>query len=118
ARVADVLVGLTAAKDERLRLAAIDALGTLGAPSAGPALLKLVDDPSAAVRLRAAIALGRAGGADVLGPTLARLGGASVDRLAVVLASSGLLERHGDASSVERAGALATTLGAERDLLL
>lgn len=118
ARVADVLVGLTAAKDDRLRLAAIDALGTLGAPSAGPALLKLVDDPSAPVRLRAAIALGRAGGADVLGPTLTRLGGASVDRLAVVLAASGLLERHGDAASVERAGALAATLGAERDLLL
>ncbi len=118
ARVAPVLIGLTGAKDERLRLAAIDALGTLGAPAAGKALLGLLDDPSAVVRLRAAIAVGRSGGADVMGEAIARFHAAQVDRLAVVLAVSGLLERHGDAIAIKASADALATLGAERDLLL
>jgi len=117
-RVAKVLAGLTAAKDEKLRLAAIDALGTLAAPEGGPALVALLDDNSAAVRLRAAIALGRAGGADVVQATITRLGAAQADRLAVALALNGILERHGAPGSIATARDAATTAGTERDLLL
>jgi HEAT repeat protein len=113
-----VLVGLTAAKDEKLRLVAIDALGTLAAPTAGPALAKLLDDPLATVRLRAAIALGRAGGADVVPTVVAKLTSASADRLAVVLALGGLFERHPDPVSLGKAKDAAQSLGNERDLLL
>jgi HEAT repeat protein len=118
ARVAKVLIGLTAAKDERLRLAAIEALGTLAAPEGGPALVTLLDDNSAAVRLRSAIALGRAGGADVVKPTIARLGAAQADRLAVAIALNGVLERHGDDPSIAAARDAANTASTERDLLL
>jgi len=119
-RVASVLSGLTSAKDERLRLAAIDALGTLGSSNAGPTLAKLLSDGSGSVRLRAGVALGRSGGADVLPDILAKLtGAAEVDRLAVVLALGGLLERHGDSASVTAARkAVVTSLGNERDLLI
>lgn len=117
-RVAKVLLGLTSAKDEKLRLAAIDALGTLAATEAGPALLTLLDDSSATVRLRAAVALSRAGGADILKPTIARLSAAQADRLAVVLALNGVLERHGNDETIAVARDAAMTAGAERDLLL
>lgn len=117
-RAAPILVGLTAAKDDRLRIAAIDALGTLGVAAGGPALAKLLDDPLASVRLHAAIALGRSGGADVLPSVLARLTAAQADRLAVVVALGGLLERHGDAASIAKARDALAGLGSERDLLV
>ena len=118
ARVAKVLIGLTSAKDEKLRLAAIDALGTLAANEAGPALLALLDDSSATVRLRAAISLSRAGGADIVKPTVARLSAAQADRLAVALALNGVLERHGDDATIATARDATMTAGAERDLLI
>lgn len=117
-RVAKVLIGLTSAKDEKLRLAAIDALGTLAAGEAGPTLLKLLDDSSAAIRLHAATALSGAGGADIIKPTIARLSAAQADRLAVVLALNGILERHGDDGSIAIARDAAATAGTERDLLI
>jgi HEAT repeat protein len=113
-----VLIGLTAAKDEKLRLAAIDALGTLAAKEAGPTLLTLLEDSSATIRLRAAVALSRAGGADIVKPTIARLSAAQADRLAVVLALNGILERHGDDASLAIARDAAATAGGERDLLI
>jgi HEAT repeat protein len=119
ARVAPTLIGLAQAKDEGLKLAAVDALGTLGASEAGPALVKLLDDPSGVVRMHAAIALGKSGGADVVGAALDRLAtSAEADRLAVVLAVSGLVERHGDAAAVERVRKALADVGAERDLLV
>ena len=119
-RVAPVLAGLTSAKDEHLKVAAIDALGTLGAAGGGAALEKLLDDPSGIVRLHAAIALARAGGPEQVEKVLLRLTtAAEADRLAVVIAASGLLERHGDAKAVALASkAMASGVGAERDLLV
>ncbi len=120
ARVASVLIGLTSAKDEKLKVTAIDALGTLGAAAAGPALAKLLEDPSGSARLRAAVALSRAGGADVLPLVLARLTtAAEADRLAVVIALGGLLERHADVAAINSALQVEkTSVGAERDLLV
>ena len=60
-RAAPVLVGLSDAKVLSVKLAAIEALGTLGPAGADDTLLARVDDPNAEVRLRAAIALGDGG---------------------------------------------------------
>jgi HEAT repeat protein len=119
-RVAPVLIGLTASKDERLRTAAVDALGTLRVASGGPALAKLLDDPAPAVRFRAAIALARAGGVDVAPAVLAKLTGAlEADRLAIVIALGGLLERNATPALIESGKKLAIAgLGPERDLLI
>lgn len=119
-RVAPVLIGLTTSKDERLRTAAVDALGTLRAASGGPALAKLLEDPAPTVRFHAAIALSRAGGPDVTPVVLAKLTTAlEADRLAIVIALGGLLERNATPALVDSAKKLAVAgLGPERDLLV
>jgi HEAT repeat protein len=119
-RVAKVLVGLTASKDERLRIAAVEALGTLRATSGGPALAKLLDDPSATVRFRAAVALARAGGPDVTPVVLGKLASSvEADRLAIAIAIGGLLERNATPAMIETAKKLAISgVGPERDLIV
>lgn len=118
-RVVPVLGGLTESKDEKLRLAAIDALGAVGVATAGPALLGLLGDPSGVIRLRAGLALGRAGGADSLTKAVDRLvQGTEVDRLAVILAISQMMERHGDAAAVNLTKKVLNQPVPERDLLV
>lgn len=128
------LIGLVNAKDESLRLAAIDALGALGhaepAPksaamaslqdSADDALVPLLTDEDPAVRLRAAVALGSSGGPKAKQALLGKLqGGEELDRFALWSALGGILERHPDEASTRRAFAeLAFAAGPERDAII
>jgi len=123
-RAAPLLVELVHAHDPALRLAAIDALGTLGAeapPSsastADAALLEALGSPEATVRLHAAVALSEAGGATARDALLAKLdGGDEVDRAAVLTALGGVLARApGEAAVLRLAGALDLAAGPERD---
>ncbi len=128
-RAATVLAGLVKAKDDALRLAAIDALGALGgapsAPGAPPrdtrvvddALLPLVADADPAVRLHAAVALGASGGPHARRELLGKLdGGDEADRYTLLTALGGVLERHPDPGADARlASLLAFAAGPERD---
>jgi HEAT repeat protein len=134
ARAAPVLVELTRAHDADLRLAAIDALGTLGpdpldrATGTGPAegtgaddaLLEALASADPTVRLHAAVALEDAGGPRAREDLLARLdGGDEVDRAAVLTALGGVLARvPSDAAIARLAAALAIAAGPERDAIL
>ena len=124
-RAAPVLSSLLAVHDPALRLAAIDALGMLGAGSLGDkptggaedALLDQLSDEDPAVRLHAAVALGDAGGAHARDALLAKLGsGDELDRPAALTALGGVLSRTPSAPAlrkVERTLDLAA--GPERD---
>jgi HEAT repeat protein len=119
-RAAPLLVELVHAHDPALRLAAIDALGTLGPSSASTtdaALLEALGSPEATVRLHAAVALSEAGGATARDALLAKLdGGDEVDRAAVLTALGGVLTRAASEAAVQRlAGALELAAGPERD---
>jgi len=119
-RAAPLLVELVHAHDPALRLAAIDALGTLGASSASTAdvaLLEALGSPEGTVRLHAAVALSEAGGATARDALLAKLdGGDEVDRAAVLTALGGVLARApSEAAVVRLAGALELAAGPERD---
>jgi cellulose synthase operon protein C len=121
-RASPLLVELVHAHDPALRLAAIDALGTLGgespaAPGEGAALLEGVGSPDATVRLHAAVALSEAGGATARDALLAMLdGGDEVDRAAVLTALAGVLARAPtDAAVMRLGGALDLAAGPERD---
>ena len=135
-RAAPLLVELVHAHDPALRLAAIDALGTLGgqAPSgavpsaadvqpasvastADAALLEVLGSPDAGVRLHAAVALSEAGGATARDALLAKLdGGDEVDRAALLTALGGVLARAPSEAAVARLkGALELAAGPERD---
>jgi HEAT repeat protein len=128
ARAAPILAALTSAKDAQLRLAAIDALGTLG-PATDPsgrtapsedALLERLADPEPQVRLHAAVALGDAGGPQARDRLLAKLDGADeLDRASVLTALGGILARAPSEPSVAKlARALDLSAGPERDALL
>lgn len=131
-RAATELVGLVHAKDAGLRLAAIDALGALGAtasPSAprseqGAAaddvLVPLLADADPSVRLRAAMAVGASGGVQARRALLAKLdGGEEIDRFAVFCALGGLLERHPDDATARRVlEELDIAAGPERDAVI
>lgn len=127
-RAATELAGLVAAKDPTLRLAAIDALGALGAHKQpgesdaviDDALLPLLTDTDATVRLHAAIALASSGGVKAKGQLLSKLdGGDEIDRYAILTALGGVLERHADDGSVARLGReLAVAAGPERDAVI
>jgi HEAT repeat protein len=133
-RAAPLLAELTRAQDPTLRIAAIDALGSLGAlpPAAGgpspasatdeatSALLDAVASPDASVRLHAATALADAGGARARDALLARLdGGDEVDRAALLTALGGVLARvPTDAAVARLASSLAMAAGPERDAVL
>jgi HEAT repeat protein len=131
-RAAPPLVELTHAQDPVLRLAAIDALGTLGANRTGEAgsqadrdgsdqaLLDALGSPDAAVRLHAATALSDAGAErarDALMGMLDR--GDEVDRAAVLTALGGVLARLPNEASVAKLAALLElAAGPERDALV
>ena len=119
-RAAPVLVGLSDAKVLSVKLAAIEALGTLGPAGADDPLLAKLDDASPEVRLRAAIALGDAGGARARDALLAKLDtGEEVDRGAALTALGGVLARVPTEPAVQRLSrALELGAGSERDALL
>jgi HEAT repeat protein len=123
ARAAPLLVELTKTHEPALRLAAIDALGTLGpvgASGVDDALLEALASADAAVRLRAAIALGEAGAATAREALLGRLdGGDEVDRAAVLTALGGVLARvPTDAAVARLSSALDLAAGPERDAII
>ena len=134
-RAATELIGLVNAKDETLRLAAIDALGALGAASsasppashgapaqtaADDALVTLLADTDPAVRLHAAVALGASGGLPARRALLAKLdGGEELDRFALFTALGGVLERHPDDGAAQRVfRELGIAAGPERDAVI
>jgi HEAT repeat protein len=125
-RAAGELAGLVSSKDLTLRLAAIDALGALGGAArdaggtADDALVPLLSDADAAVRLHAAVALAQSGGAKARAALLSKLdGGDEVDRYAVLAALGGIFERHADEPSAARlAKELAVAAGPERDAVI
>ncbi len=135
-RAATELIGLLSAKDETLRLAAIDALGALGAATtaasasadknapaqttADDALVALLADVDPAVRLHAAVALGASGGLAARRALLAKLdGGEELDRFALFTALGGILERHPDDGAAQRVfRELSIAAGPERDAVI
>ncbi len=128
-RAAAELAGLVASKDPALRLAAIDALGALGAaaPQAraadsatDDALVPLLADTDPSVRLRTAVALASSGGVKARGALLAKLdGGDEVDRYAILTALGGILERNPDEKAAARLfRELGVAAGPERDAVL
>ena len=125
-RAATELIGLVAAKDPSLRIAAIDALGSLQAQdkavqaATDDALVPLVTDTDSAVRLHAAMALGTAGGVKARTQLLAKLdAGEELDRYALYTALGGILARFPDDDTAKRAWKeLAIAAGPERDALV
>jgi HEAT repeat protein len=98
ARAAPVLAGLAQAKGASVRLAAIDAIGTLGPAAAArkedlDPLVDALGDADPGVRLHAAVALADAGDARARETILAKLDAAEVDRGAVLAALGGILAR-------------------------
>ena len=96
ARAAPVLAGLARSRGAAVRLAAIDALGTLGpvAATRPEDLEPLVDalgDADPGVRLHAAIALADAGDARARDALVAKLDADEIDRGAVLTALGGIL---------------------------
>jgi HEAT repeat protein len=130
ARAMPPLVSLVSAKDRALRLAAIDALGVLGgadeanaAAQAGArddALVPLLAETDAGLRLHAALALSRAGGAKAREALLAKLDASEeMDRAAVLTALGGVLARVPTGQAVVRLEhELDLSAGADRDALL
>jgi HEAT repeat protein len=122
-RAAPVLIDLVHAHDTGLKLAAIDALGTLGlAPGSGTddALLDVLTSSDPALRLHAAVALAESGGERAREKLVAELdGGDEVDRSAVLTALGGVLARVPTDAAIARLGAaLELSAGPERDAIL
>ncbi|WP_438028123.1 HEAT repeat domain-containing protein [Sorangium sp. So ce233] len=131
-RAQEVLLPLAKARSAPLRLAVIEALGAaraagkLGA-SVDAALLEALDDESADVRLRAAVALSRVAGPGSARALLQRLTvAAEQDRGALGIALSGALSRVADDAKDGRdkglvqdvAAAIASAPDAARDALI
>lgn len=122
-RAAPLLVELTHAGEPALRLAAIDALGTLGGTeqaTTDDALLETMASPDAVVRLHAAGALADAGGPRARDALIAKLdGGDEVDRSAVLTALAGVMARApSDAAVARLTSALDLAAGPERDAII
>jgi HEAT repeat protein len=128
-RATTPLVSLASAKDRTLRLAAIDALGVLGPlPGADAATLDARDDvlvpllaeTDAGLRLHAALALSRAGGAKAEGAIFDKLGASEeTDRAALLTALGGMLSRTATDASIKRLDhELELSAGADRDAVL
>ena len=124
ARAAPVLAGLARAKGAVVRLAAIDALGTLGTVAATrpedlEPVLDALGDPDPGVRLHAAVALSEAGGPQARDVLLAKLDDDEVDRAAVLTALGGILARSPSAPAVARlTRELEVTAGPGRDSVI
>ncbi|MGO9713312.1 MAG: HEAT repeat domain-containing protein [Polyangiaceae bacterium] len=123
ARAAPVLAGLARAKGAVVRLAAIDAIGTLGPAAATrpedlDPLIDALGDPDPGVRLHAAVALAEAGDAHARDAILAKLDAAEVDRGAVLAALSGMLARvPSDGALTRLRHELDLAAGPERDAI-
>ncbi len=120
-RAAQLLAELTRSKDLPTRIAAIDAIGTLGAAAAvDDALLEQIDDADPTVRLRATSALSLAGGARARDEILLRLSrNDEIDRHAHLAALAGILARTPNDRATEHLGrALEIAVGTERDAVL
>ena len=128
-RAAAELTSLVTSKDPSLRLAAIDALGALGAASPqtqpggsaeGDKLVPLIADADPGIRLHAAVALASIGGASARAALLGKLdGGDELDRYAVLAALGGILERNPDERAATRLfGELGLAAGPERDAVI
>ena len=119
-RAASTLSSLTSAKDDTLRLAAVESLGALGAAGADDVLLPLVSDPDAALRLRASVALARSGGPKARDGLVAKLDAVDeTDRFAILTALGGILSRAPSAPALARlARELEVAAGPERDAVL
>jgi HEAT repeat protein len=119
-RAAPTLEALLPAKDNELRLAAIDALGVLGPAGVDGALLDSIEDPDPSIRLHAALALGRSGGGAARDALVARLERDSeVDRASTLTALGGILSRApSDASVVALSRELGLSEGPARDALI
>jgi cellulose synthase operon protein C len=110
ARAQEILLPLVKARPAALRLAVIEALGTLHAGSAATdkALVEALDDEAPEVRLKAATALARVGGALAAPLLLDRLTvAAEQDRGALGIALSGALARAGEPGQKDASAALA-----------
>ncbi len=121
-RAQEALLPLAKARPAALRLAVIEALGTLavGSPATDKALVDALDDESAEVRLKAATALARVGGASAAPVLLERLTvAAEQDRGALGIALSGALARAVDPALAARVrAAVASAPEAARDALI
>lgn len=126
-RAVPPLLGLLGHRDTPLRIAAVDAIGTLGAADPknasgiqDDALVALFDDPDPTVRLHGALALGASGGTNGERRMLAALdGGDGLDRASVFLALAGILERRPNEATVTRLfHELDLAAGPERDTLI
>jgi cellulose synthase operon protein C len=119
-RAAPNLEALLSAKDLELRLAAIDALGTLHPTRVAGSLLAAIEDSDPSIRLHAAIALGRCGGDAARDGLVARLQRDSeVDRAATLTALGGILSRvPSDASVLALSRELGFSEGPSRDALI
>ena len=121
-RAAFTLASLTKSHDAALKLAAVDALGSIGTGAApqSAALIELLADTDAPLRLRAAIALGLIGDATARDALLARLDTSEeLDRAAVLTALAGILAREpSDPAVAKLSAALDLSVGPERDAIL
>jgi len=122
-RAAPLLVDLARAKEPSLRVAALEALGTLGlagGPDAEDTLLDAMTAVDPAVRLQAAVALSESGSARARDALLHRLTAEEgFDRAALLTALGGTLSRVPSDASVEQLAAqLGFAAGAERDALI
>ena len=124
-RAAAPLVSLASAKDKALRIAAIDALGILGVePSSSDirddVLVPLLSETDPQLRLHAALALSRAGGAKAREALFAKLATSEeTDRAAVLTALGGVLSRVPTPDAIKRLDhELELSAGADRDALL
>lgn len=121
-RAQKVLLSLTGTKSNGLRLAVLEALGTLRVsdPAVDAALLEALDDEQPQVRLRASTALARVASPAAAVKLLERLSvAAEQDRGAIGIALSGALSRANDPQLAEKVGAaVAIAPEAARDALI
>jgi HEAT repeat protein len=122
-RAAPLLVDLARTKEPSLRIAALEALGTLGLAGGADAedtLLEAMATADPAVRLQAAVALSESGSARARDALLHRLtADEGFDRAALLTALGGTLSRVPSDASVEQLAAqLGFAAGAERDALI
>jgi HEAT repeat protein len=121
ARATPVLAALAREKGAVVRLAAIDAIGTLGPAAATrpedlDPIIDALGDPDPSVRLHAAVALADVGDARARDVILAKLDAAEVDRRAILAALGGILARVPSDAAVARLGReLELAAGPERD---